>query len=254
MKNIYEQGKSKYYKYSKRFRKPSDDGFHVPELKTTTSTTTPSSPATTKTSVSFATSISTSVSTSYKYSIQDHKKRLRKLLVPLPRHIAGPRPTISIPSPEVEDRERGARPPEEFLCPVFSRDSKSARNWRAFPDPSSCRHYYICLVQQSADLGDPVRHSCEEGRNFNKETETCDLIGDEGPRCGDHGDHGGTTRPRPSVRPVTSAVSDNKEKQGPGMSKEKQGLFVEFIQFLIRIGMFNKNTVISMLNNKDLFL
>ena len=38
------------------------------------------------------------------------------------------------------------------------------------------------------------------------------------------------------------------------MSKEKQGLFVEFIQFLIRIGMFNKNTVISMLNNKDLFL
>ena len=87
-----------------------------------------------------------------------------------------------------------------------------------------------------------------------QETETCDLIGDEGPRCGDHGDHGGTTRPRPSVRPVTSAVSDNKEKQGPGMSKEKQGLFVEFIQFLIRIGMFNKNTVISMLNNKDLFL
>ena len=30
------------------------------------------------------------------------------------------------------------------------------------------RHYYICLVQQSVDLGDPVRHSCEEGRNFNK--------------------------------------------------------------------------------------
>ena len=74
------------------FRKPSD-GFYVPELKTTTSTTTttttPSTPATTKTSVSVATSISTSVSTSYKYSIQDHKKRLRKLLVPLPRHIAG---------------------------------------------------------------------------------------------------------------------------------------------------------------------
>ena len=109
MKNIYEQGKSKYYKYSKRFRwvrtmicdqlsmrlsfrKPGDR-FYVPELKTTTSTTTttttPSTPATTKTSVSVATSISTSVSTSYKYSIQDHKKRLRKLLVPLPRHIAG---------------------------------------------------------------------------------------------------------------------------------------------------------------------
>lgn len=87
-----------------------------------------------------------------------------------------------------------------------------------------------------------------------QETETCDLISDEGPRCGGSGDHGVTTRPRASVRPVTSAVSENKEKQGLGMSKEKQGLFVEFIQFLIRIGMFNKNTVISMLNNKDLFL
>ena len=61
-------------------------------------------------------------------------------------------------------------------------------------------------------------------------------------------------RPRASVRPVTSAASEHREQQGLGMSKEKQGLFVEFIQFLIRIGMFNKNTVISMLNNRDLFL
>ena len=30
------------------------------------------------------------------------------------------------------------------------------------------RHYYICLIQQERDLGEPVRHSCEEGRNFNK--------------------------------------------------------------------------------------
>ena len=79
------------------------------------------------------------------------------------------------------------------------------------------------------------------------------MISDEGPRCGDHGDNGVTMRPRASVRPVTSAASEHRE-QGLGMSKEKQGLFVEFIQFLIRIGMFNKNTVISMLNNKDLFL
>ena len=96
--------------------------------------------------------------------------------------ILGPRPTISSPSPEVEERER----PEEFVCPVFSRDARSGRNWRAFPDPSSCRynadldvdgdniyiyhhrHYYICLIQQERDLGEPVRHSCEEGRNFNK--------------------------------------------------------------------------------------
>ena len=56
------------------------------------------------------------------------------------------------------------------------------------------------------------------------------------------------------MRPVTSAGSEHKESLGLGMSPEKQGLFVEFIQFLIRIGMFNKNTVISMLNNKDLFL
>ena len=80
------------------------------------------------------------------------------------------------------------------------------------------------------------------------------MISDEGPRCGDPGDHGVTTRPRGHVRPVTSAGSEHKESQGIGMSQEKQGLFVEFIQFLIRIGMFNKNTVISMLNNKDLFL
>ena len=60
-----------------------------------------------------------------------------------------------------------------------------------------------------------------------------------------------TIRPRGHVRPVT-AESEHKERLG--MSREKQGLFVEFIQFLIRIGMFNKNTVISMLNNKDLFL
>ena len=75
------------------------------------------------------------------------------------------------------------------------------------------------------------------------------MISDEEPRCGESGDHGVTIRPRGHVRPVT-AGSEHKER----MSREKQGLFVEFIQFLIRIGMFNKNTVISMLNNKDLFL
>ena len=38
------------------------------------------------------------------------------------------------------------------------------------------------------------------------------------------------------------------------MSREKQSLFVEFIQFLIRIGMFNKDVVMSMLENKELFM
>ena len=37
-------------------------------------------------------------------------------------------------------------------------------------------------------------------------------------------------------------------------SDDKQGLFVEFIQFLIKIGMFNKNVVMSMLSNKEIFM
>ena len=35
-------------------------------------------------------------------------------------------------------------------------------------------------------------------------------------------------------------------------SYDKQGLFVEYIQFLIKIGMFNKNVVMSMLSNKEI--
>ena len=57
---------------------------------------------------------------------------------------------------------------------------------------------------------------------------------------------------RPTRHPVTSARS--RSSRSRIVSKEKQSLFVEFIQFLIRIGMFNKNVVLSMLNNKDLFL
>ena len=37
-------------------------------------------------------------------------------------------------------------------------------------------------------------------------------------------------------------------------SDDKQGLFVEYIQFLIKIGMFNKNVVMSMLSNKEIFM
>ena len=57
---------------------------------------------------------------------------------------------------------------------------------------------------------------------------------------------------RPTRPPVTSVRS--RSSRSRIVSKEKQSLFVEFIQFLIRIGMFNKNVVLSMLNNKDLFL
>ena len=41
---------------------------------------------------------------------------------------------------------------------------------------------------------------------------------------------------------------------GGGGGVDKQGLFVEFIQFLVRIGMFNEQVVRSMLSNKELFL
>ena len=70
------------------------------------------------------------------------------------------------------------------------------------------------------------------------------MISDEGQRCD-------VTRTRGSVRP---ALVRPRSENNLAMSEEKQGLFVEFIQFLIRIGMFNKNVVISMLKNKDLFL
>ena len=70
------------------------------------------------------------------------------------------------------------------------------------------------------------------------------MISDEGQRCD-------VTRPRGGGRP---ALVTPRSENTLAMSEEKQGLFVEFIQFLIRIGMFNKNVVISMLKNKDLFL
>ena len=47
-----------------------------------------------------------------------------------------------------------------------------------------------------------------------------------------------------------SEAQDTTEKP----SDDKQGLFVEFIQFLIKIGMFNKNVVKSMLTNKEIFM
>ena len=47
---------------------------------------------------------------------------------------------------------------------------------------------------------------------------------------------------------------ETKETGGGGGGVDKQGLFVEFIQFLVRIGMFNEQVVRSMLSNKELFL
>ena len=52
---------------------------------------------------------------------------------------------------------------------------------------------------------------------------------------------------------VNSVVQNETEKPVK-KSDDKQGLFVEFIQFLMKIGMFNKSVVKSMLSNKDIFM
>ena len=52
---------------------------------------------------------------------------------------------------------------------------------------------------------------------------------------------------RKNVEKVTEAPVKSNDK-------DKQGLFVEFIQFLIKIGMFNKNIVNSLLSNKEIFM
>ena len=48
--------------------------------------------------------------------------------------------------------------------------------------------------------------------------------------------------------------TEEKGKAKKHGAEDKQGLFVEFIQFLIKIGMFNEQVVMSMLSNKELFL
>ena len=49
-------------------------------------------------------------------------------------------------------------------------------------------------------------------------------------------------------------VIQNTTEKPVKKSDDKQGLFVEFIQFLMKIGMFNKNVVKSMLSNKEIFM
>ena len=50
-----------------------------------------------------------------------------------------------------------------------------------------------------------------------------------------------------------NSVVQSKTEKPVKKSDDKQGLFVEFIQFLMKIGMFNKNIVQSMLSNKEIF-
>jgi len=161
-----------------------------------------------------------------------HKQRLRALLAPLPRHIVGPVPTFT--SQEEEAPEAPATKPPQFSCPVSLERTDRGRNWRAYPDPESARHYYICVENSSPSVSG-VRHGCEGGRVFNHQTETC---------------QGSDVKTNPEKKTVKKTETDKHAKN----SDDKQGLFVEFIQFLIKIGMFNKNVVMGMLTNKDLFI
>merc|ERR1711872_418131 len=166
---------------------------------------------------------------------ESHKERLRALLAPLPRHIVGPVPTYS-----TEEEEVSEEPPAEFSCPEEGAGiSRHGRRWRAYPDPGSCRHYYICVEDMPA-----VRHGCGRGRGFDENTQTC------------QGSHGHCSDAQDTIEDshAKEAIEKNQKHKSEENSGDKQGLFVEFIQFLIKIGMFNKNIVRSMLSNKHIFM
>ena len=79
-----------------------------------------------------------------------------------------------------------------------------------------------------------VRHGCGKGRVFEEETETCQSSDED---CVE-----------------VKIMVQNETEKNVKKSDDKQGLFVEFIQFLMKIGMFNKNIVKSMLSNKEIFM
>merc|ERR1712025_545770 len=152
------------------------------------------------------------------------------ILAPKPRHSRGP--VITTPQDkiggEVELQEEGKDPEEGFSCPEEEEvmlERSSLTQWRAVTDPVSCRGYYICLSESG---GAGVRHTCHEGRLFDPQSETCELETLENRRrvCGE-------------------VVSSNK-----GDKHKKEQLVTEFIQFLIKSGIFNQNVVSSILRNK----
>ena len=99
---------------------------------------------------------------------KEQKWRLRRILAPQPRHTRGPVPTLLTPSPlEEEVKEEVA----QFQCPV---SGGSKKMWGAYGDPSSCRHYYICVTaKEGSSAPAPVRHGCTRGLLFSQQTETC---------------------------------------------------------------------------------
>ena len=157
---------------------------------------------------------------------KDQKWRLRRILAPQPRHTRGPVPTLLTPSPREEEVKEEVA---QFQCPV---SGASKKMWGAYGDPSSCRHYYICVTaKEGSSAPAPVRHGCTRGLLFSQQTETCVP----GVACGSSTT---TTTPAPTynTRPV-----------------KKQGLFVEFVEFLVRSRLFNDKVVKSLLDNKELF-
>lgn len=120
---------------------------------------------------------------------------------------------------------------------TLTRSRHRDRDWRAFPDPASCSHFYICRVTQQTPL--PARHACTPGTLFNRRTETC---------------RADTTCQQEKRSQEQEQEREVRSREEPDTDTDKQSLFVEFIQFLIKIGMFNKKIVNSMLVNKEIFL
>jgi len=165
--------------------------------------------------------------------MDDQRSRLRRILAPKPRHHRGPVPTLTTPEEEAtEEKEVVA-----FVCPHVGNSKKL---WRAHPDPTSCRHYFICMApkDQTSPAPAPVRHGCRYGLVFSPETETCVP----GARCQADNNN----------RVVRTSTSTTRRPKQAGGGK-KQGLFVEFVEFLIRSRLFNEKVVKSLLDNKELF-
>ena len=101
--------------------------------------------------------------------MDEQRSRLRRILAPKPRHHRGPVPTLT--TPEVEEKEE--KEVVAFVCPPLVGNRKKL--WRAHPDPTSCRHYFICMApgDQTSPAPAPVRHGCRYGLVFSPETETC---------------------------------------------------------------------------------
>ena len=170
--------------------------------------------------------------------MDEQRSRLRRILAPKPRHHRGPVPTLTTPEEEKKEEKEVVA----FVCPHLGVGSRK-KLWRAHPDPTSCRHYFICMApgDQTSPAPAPVRHGCRYGLVFSPETETCVP----GARC--KADNKSEVQVRSSTRATT-----RRPKQSAHSGK-KQGLFVEFVEFLIRSRLFNEKVVKSLLENKELF-